>query len=1030
MLSHGRNIIFDPSGFIECESCRLFKSQSKKKGIHVPLAKRLLPEDPSLFSISEIPEDLQLQATFTPSAPLDLVHSDGFQFDFPSGAKAYFFIFIDHVTDFRMVYSVPSRAGFLSALQAFHAHCFFYHKTNIKGLRMDNAGEMSSGELYEFARFHGIHIQRCAPYDHHQNGVSERAVRTAEESALTMLHHAKLSVPFFIMYAVINCVQIRNKCMTKKSGTLTPYELFTGTKARVEDIHPTGEVCYSFIKKDQRKLKYDPKARKCIFLCEDFERKAYLLMDVESRAVIESRDVRFPRHGSSLLFPALHSPLSSQAERSTLSSTRDESNAPHEPVLSSNLPSQSSLEGGRNTLFENSGHGESTSNNLEDAPSDVTHENTICDGLAISELAAILARNITREPPSNLCPPTPVLNACEDSEDASAITRSADVPSVDLQNIAGEGSHSAPPSPDELFCNVSENVIHDDLQCSSVDVEVQNSSADVGETSSTSTRNVRRKKNIRYFNDEFVNAVHSIFPDTPTTFRKAKMSPESKQWEQAMKEELESLHRESTWRLVPRTSDMFVVKSKWVFKIKCNEEGEISRFKARVVAMGFTQIYGVNYEDTYAPVLQASTRRLIFSLAADPEVTSIQADVETAFLQAKLDKVIHLEPPPGMDVPEGHVLFLHKAIYGLKQSPLLWYLTASSFFLSLGFKRCVSDVCLFILQSGEDVIILSIYVDDLTLSSKSKVLVNWVLAQTQKRFPVRDVKPLSWTVGIRVEKDGNNLQISQSAYIQVIFEKFICDDDEKKQRRVIPMAVDIVLHDATSDLLSRPTGVKLYQKLVGSLNYVAHASRPDVAFAVNALSRFLQKPRDIHMDAAKRVLIYLYTTRDLAINYFPSVANNLYSFCDASLVSKESDDGRSTTGYCIFYNNNIVAWRSCRQTTVSLSTMESELDAIATTLIALQHVRNVLSEIGVMIQTYTIYTDSLSAVKFLRASADVAKPRTRHLALRFHFIRSEVLSGLLVLAHVASKDQTADILTKPLPRSLFQSLREKYFHNL
>ena len=268
--------------------------------------------------------------------------------------------------------------------------------------------------------------------------------------------------------------------------------------------------------------------------------------------------------------------------------------------------------------------------------------------------------------------------------------------------------------------------------------------------------------------------------------------------------------------------------------------------------------------------------------------------------------------------------------------------------------------------------------------------------------------------------------MSQGAYVKSTFDRFICNDDEQKERRFTPMGVDIVLHNEESNFLSRPAGVKEYQKIIGSLNYVAHSSRPDVAFSVNALSRYLQKPRILHLAAAKRILIYLHTTCDLGICYFPSKENNLFAYCDASLVSKDSADGKSTTGYCIFFNNNLVAWKSCRQTVVSLSTMESELNAMSTALIALQQTRDTLSEIGYIVPSYKIYTDSLSAIKYLQSSADIARPRTPHLSLRFHFIRTEVSSGQLQLLHVKSGDQIADILTKALPRPLFESIRDKY----
>ena len=984
LLTHGSNAMFDPSGFIECDACRMFKSQSLEKGArHAPISRRLLSVSPDL-ALSEIPADILTPSTFVPLLPLDLVHTDGFQFDFPSGRKLYFFIFIDHVTDYRMVYSVPSRAEFLTVLQSFHAFCFFYHKTNIKGLRMDNAGEMSSEDLYNFARFHGIHIQRCSPYDHHQNGVAERAVRTAEEAALTMLHHAGLSVQMFIAYAVINATQIRNKCVTSKSkGRLTtPHELFIGVKPKVEDLHPTGEVCFAYIKKDERKRKYDPKAMKCLFLCEDFERKAYVLMNVNTRTVVTSRDVRFPRTGASLLHPG--SLLSPAPESDLASDENNIANSTEELSSESRFSASSTSQIG--DAYE--------PHHALDPPAhqqvEVNHD------LYISELAGLLARTSVSEPSGPPAPPTPILTAVHDEDHTLPVLQ---LPHSDIESVQTSDDHV----PTMETTSAAE------------------SSEGQSEGSNSRVPHIR-KKNSRYFNQEFVNVAFTSICDAPTSYKKAMASPEKDKWSDACKAELESLQREGTWQLVPRTKRMFVVRSKWVFKLKFNERGEVVRHKARLVAMGFTQTLGVNYMETYSPVLQAATRRLIFCLASDPAVTSVQADVETAFLQANLDREIYLEVPPGLEAPDDHVLRLHKAIYGLKQSPLLWYLTASEFFLSIGFKKCVSDVCLFIFTSPEGVVMLSIYVDDLTISSKSKSLVDWVLSMTKRRFPIRDVLPLSWTVGIHVESQGDTLKISQKAYIQSVF---IVEDSERKERRTTPMAADIHLNDTSSEFLSRPDGVKWYQKIIGSLNYAAHSSRPDIAFSVNLLSRYLQKPREIHLLSAKRILIYLFTTADLVIFYRTSDGNSLFAYSDASLVSKDTVDGKSTTGYCVFFNGNLVIWKSVRQTTVSLSTMESELVAISTALIALQQVRGILCELGVDVAVYTIHTDSLPAIKYLTSSGEASLPRTRHLALRFHFVKNEVASGVLKLQHVSSVKQVADILTKPLPYPIFNSLRKE-----
>ena len=741
--------LFDPSGFIDCESCRLYKSQALPKNVsHSSVVQRIRDKDNNSEALS-VPEDLQATSNNVVSSPLDMVHCDGLQFDLPNCVQAYEFIFIDDYTDFKVIYAVSSRADFITVLQAYQALAFFYHKTHIKVLRMDNAAEMSSEEVYDFCRFNGIHIQRCAPYEHHQNGKAERAVRTIEECALTMLHHANLSIPLFINYALANAVQLRNKCPTKNTKQLctTPQELFTGRAPRIEDCHPIGEICYAYIRKEQRRLKYDPKSRKCIYLCEDYERKSHLVMDVSNRTVISTRDVRFPRVGASIISPSLISPLVNSSQ---------ESNSEEPSNVSDNYRSGSTSTGNS---------GQTTSQ----IPSVSTEDSPSRSELSITDLASLLARNYPSE-------------ASEGEVTAG--------PSTPTLTLEGRSDVSETTSTDLGFEVVETFEPLVDLPSSSSTERCESENAAFSDNRPQGPIVKTRRKNSRYFHPDFTtyNTSEKGEIQTPSTYHEAIASPQKSKWMQAIDEELDSLRRQDTWKLVPRTRDMFVVQSKWVFKLKTNEVGEITRYKARLVARGFPQTEGIDYEDTCSPVLQSSSRRFIFCLSAMSGMKSVQADVETAFLQSQMDKTVFLEAPLGLhDVPEGHVLLLLKAIYGLKQSPLLWFCTARQFFLNIGFAQCISDPCLFVLKNAMGTLILSIYVDDISLTSESKELIEWVLMQAKARFPIRDVQSLSWLVGIKIEKNCGYVRISQPAFIESLLEQFEVD---RSQVCRIPMATN------------------------------------------------------------------------------------------------------------------------------------------------------------------------------------------------------------------------------------------------
>tara|TARA_R110002050_G_scaffold258929_1_gene398274 strand:+ start:1294 stop:4371 length:3078 start_codon:yes stop_codon:yes gene_type:complete len=997
LLSSNSSTLFDLSGAIECEACRLFKSQASPKTHHPSSVKK---SDSLDGPLSAIPLDL-LSTLSQAHAPLDRVHVDGFEFHVAS-KKFYFYVFTDEYTDYKMVYFVSSKteSNFLTTLQTYHAYSFMYHKTNIKCLKMDNGSEMSGETVYEFARFNGIHFQRCAPYEHHQNGKAERDVRTLEECSLTLLHHAHLSISMFIVYAFPNATQIRNKCLsarTKERGC-TPHELFTGVKPRIEDIHPIGQVCYSYIRKEQRRFKYDPKARKCIYLCEDYERKAYLVMDVASRAVLSTRDVRFPKLGATVIAPSLTSPLSDgdNGDKVVERTSNGESPLGGETLATGNP-------GGSRTSSND------TQNNMPQAPSTpplIIHDDD-WNKLYHDDPGISIDFNLD-DPIDSSVNEVPVSDSPDVIIDGNAIN--------DDVTICGED-----PSSQVLDGNITLVETSEPTEIAP-QPQMCDESSTPPESENLSRPAHVRKPNSRYFNSDF--ATYSVTTEyvTPNTYKQALNSPQKVLWEKAMDQELESLEREATWTVVSRKPGMFVVRSKWVYKIKSDESGEITRFKARVVALGFTQTSGIDFGETYSPVLNSSTRRLIFCLAATQGMITYQADVETAFLQSYLDRLIYLQPPPGMDLPTGTVLRLMKAIYGLRQSPLLWYLTAMSFFESIGFTKCTSDVCLLYFENSLGSIIVSVYVDDLTLSSTSQALIDWVLLLTRKRFPVRDVKPLVFTVGIHVKSESGFIRVSQKAYIEKMVNRFLQNTERKRK---IPMATNFNLHDEESPLMSKPNGVKSYQQIIGSLNYLAHSTRPDILYAVNTLSRFLQNPRENHYEAAQHVVEYLNSSSELSITFrsVPGCINRLHAYCDASLTSINTPDGRSTSGCLVFYNNNMVYWKSARQTVVSLSTMESELEAITLAVHQLKHLQHILHELHRTVHETVIYSDSLIAIKYLLSESLMLKPRTRHLALRYHFVRKELQEGKVKIVHVPGQEQLADILTKPLSFPIFYKLR-------
>ena len=347
-------------------------------------------------------------------------------------------------------------------------------------------------------------------------------------------------------------------------------------------------------------------------------------------------------------------------------------------------------------------------------------------------------------------------------------------------------------------------------------------------------------------------------PNEPKTYREAINSPEADHWRKAMDDEINSLQTMKTWRVVPRPKDRKTIESKWVYKLKYNADGEIARYKARLVAKGYTQVNGLDYNETYAPVTRLETIRLLFGLAVEKDWEIHQIDVKTAYLHGDLDEEIYMEPPEGLDIPDGMVLQLDKAIYGLRQAGRQWYLKLKSALVKMGFKQIVNDPHTFTIhrQEGDSgptqTLVVPIYVDDL-LPVGDKYLADCFEVEIAKYFDVTILGDASYFLGIRVQRnrDPNSRELSLD---QVQFTKTILE-----RRNHNPAQIESTPLSSTEKLVpnTEPAEnanrniVKKYQSDIGSLMYLMLGTRPDLAYAVGklALSRtrmdtFIQTPRD------------------------------------------------------------------------------------------------------------------------------------------------------------------------------------------
>lgn len=530
----------------------------------------------------------------------------------------------------------------------------------------------------------------------------------------------------------------------------------------------------------------------------------------------------------------------------------------------------------------------------------------------------------------------------------------------------------------------------------------------------THSMTTRSKNNIQKPNPKYGLTVQlkEIEPATHTEALK------DEKWRRSMSAELDSQIREHTWDLVPPNASQNVVGNRWVFRIKRRADGSIEKYKSRLVAKGFHQKPGVDYFETFSPVIKHATIRLVLGIATARDWPLRQLDVNNAFLQGQLMDEVYMKQPVGFedrDFPN-YVCRLRKAIYGLKQAPRAWYNELRSFLLQLGFTNSLGDASLFVLNKDSVLTYILVYVDDIVVTGSNAEVVERTIKTLSDRFSLKDHGELSYFLGMEATRTKAGLSLTQTKYITDLLVRHKMADAK-------PVSTPM----ASTCSLTASHGVKLpdsttYRTLVGSLQYLS-LTRPDISFAVNRLSQFMHEPTTIHEDAAKRVLRYLAGTVTKGIFFSASTPLNLHAYTDADWAGDK--DGYSSTGaYIVYLGKQPISWSSRKLKGVARSSTEAEYRALAEAASEVKWISSLLTELGIKSSTTpTVFCDNIGAT-YLSANP-VFHSRMKHLALDYHFVREQVHNGTLRVSHICSADQLADALTKPLPRARFTDLTVK-----
>jgi len=476
----------------------------------------------------------------------------------------------------------------------------------------------------------------------------------------------------------------------------------------------------------------------------------------------------------------------------------------------------------------------------------------------------------------------------------------------------------------------------------------------------------------------------------PKTRREALNSEQREEWQQAELVELEAHRENNTWTECKKERNQRTLTVKWVYALKKDKEGKIERFKARLVARGFGQRPGTDFNVTFAPVVSSESLRVILALCAIRGWNMRQFDVSTAFLNGVLEEEIYIEPPEGLELPPGHCLKLNKALYGLKQSPKCWNSKFTEELSALGFGQATTDQCVYHHKDWH--VIVLVYVDDGLVFAETADKCEEVIDLMNRYFKTKKINT-GMFLGMEIDRRDNKMTVSQRLYIRELLDKFKMVDCSLSST---PMVNAKDLMNVTGGRLT----TEPYRQLVGSLQYIASKTRPDIVYPVNFLSKFLIRAEEKHWTAAKGVLRYLKTTMDYGLVYGTTDVD-IEAYSDADF-GNDPEKRQSTSGILVLLGGGPVVFSSRKQSNIPQSTAEAEYVAACETCKELVWVTNLLAELGIMYKRPTLWVDNQSAIRQIRNSETLR--RSKHVELKYHYVREKYKSELFEVKHVSTKN--------------------------
>ncbi|GJR91112.1 putative ribonuclease H-like domain-containing protein [Tanacetum coccineum] len=830
-------------------------------------------------------------------------------------------------------------------------------KETVRRIRTDNGTEFVNQTLREYYEKVGISHETSVARSPQQNGVVERRNRTLIEAARTMLIYAK--APLFLWAeAVATACYTQNRSMIHRHHGKTPYELLHDKPPDLSYLYVFGALCYPT--NDCENLgKLQPKADIGIFIGYAPTKKAFRIYNRRTRRIIETIHVDFDEltamaseHSSS--GPALH-----EMTPVTISSglvPNPPSSTPFVP------PSRSDWDLLFQPMFDESLNPPpyvdlQAPEVIAPIPEVVAPEHVVSTGspssTTVDQDAPSPSNSHTTQETQ-----TPIIShdVEEDNHDIEVAHMGNDPYfGIPIPEVTSDQSSST---------DVIHTIVPPDHQVSehnskwTKDHPLENIIGDLDRP--VSTRLQLHEQALFCYYDAFLTSVE------PKNYKDALTQA---CWIEAMQEELHEFERLEVWELVPPPDKAFVITLKWIYKVKLDELGGILKNKARLVARGYRQEEGIDFEESFAPVARLEAIRIFLAFAAHMNMVVYQMDVKTAFLNGNLREEVYVSQPDGFVDPDkpNYVYKLKKALYGLKQAPRAWYDMLSSFLISNDFSKGSVDPTLFIRREGKELLLVQIYVDDIIFAASTPELCDLFAKIMCSKFKMSMMGKISFFLGLQISQSPRGIFINQSKYALESLKKYgfeSCDPVDT------PMVEKSKLDE---DKEGKAVDPSHYRGMIGTLLYLT-ASRPDLQFAICMCARYQARPTKKHLNADSSFV--------------------LTAFADADHAGCQ-DTRRSTSGSIQLLGDRLVSWSSKRQKSAAISSTKAEYIALSGCYAQVLWMRSQLTDYGFGFNKIPMYCDNKSAIAL--CCNNVQHSRSKHIDIsRYSSVFNDSFEDVLV----------------------------------